>query len=138
MKKIVYILLVTTLSISCSSDDDSGEPVQNSISPPDWIQGEWLQQNGDSTIQNGFKFTTDDFLTVQSSFNTSYKEQVEVSSNADASTNVDEIKSENEYKIEINFSGQIVKYYFEKKSESVLEWTNDPLGDLSETLFTKQ
>ena len=48
-------------NIGCSSDDDSNELTENSINPSNWIQGVWLIQNGESTLQNGFKFTSDDF-----------------------------------------------------------------------------
>lgn len=140
MKKtnLIYIFIIALLSISCSSDDDSSNTSTNAINPPDWIQGTWLQQNGNSTTQNGFKFTSDDFITISSNIQISWKDNVNNSNNVGANTDVNENVNENEYKIDITITSQTVSYYFEKRNDNVIEWTNDPLGDLAETLFIKQ
>ena len=42
MKKLTYLLLAI-LIVACSSDDsDSSNSNENSINPPAWIQGLWL------------------------------------------------------------------------------------------------
>lgn len=140
MKKsiLIYILIIALSSISCSSDDDSNNTNSNSINPPEWIQGTWLIQNGNSTGQSGYKFTTDDFILISLNFESSFKDQVVTASSAGATSIVNEIINEDEYKITITLTSQTINYFFERKTDNIIEWTNDPLGELSETLYIKQ
>ncbi|TYB73033.1 hypothetical protein ES677_05240 [Bizionia gelidisalsuginis] len=137
MKKtnLFYILITTILCVSCSSDDDSSNTNADSINPPNWIHGTW---SGSTNTQSGFKFTPDDFITIVINTETSWKEQIKFTNNADVNTNVNETINENEYKIDITVRSNTISYYFEKKSDNIIELTNDPLGELSESLLIKQ
>lgn len=135
MKKILLFTLLLCF-ISCSSSDE-GINNQSSISPPDWIQGTWLLDGTASEL--GFKFTSNDFcVIVLSNLESCFNEQLDQTSNAGGTTNVSETITDNNYTIEITLISQTVTYQFEKVSSTQIEWINDPLGDLAETIYVKE
>lgn len=134
---LIYLLVILII-VSCSSDDGSSTSAADSINPPNWIYGVWLQKSGTETTQSGYEFTSDDFLLVLPSIKNSFKENIEQAKKGGAETNVEETITDNEYKIEITIFSATHKYNFKKKSNNIIEWTNDPLGDLAETLYEKQ
>ncbi len=139
MKKLFFTFSICLLILcSCSSsDDDNSNNNPSSINPPTWIQGTWLAETI-SGSDLGFEFTADDFCFINGTITTCYKSQIEQFNNAGQNTIVNETITETEYSIEINYSSQQVNYEFEKISNTEIEWINDPLGDLSQTIFIKQ
>ncbi|TXD48686.1 hypothetical protein [Polaribacter sp. IC073] len=135
MKRII-ILICFAIFYGCSSNDDSISQNLNLIKPPDWIQGTWLA--ADTSISLGFKFSNDDFCSVILTGQSCFKEQLNQLFNAGLTTNVKEETINTSYSIEITLGNQIVSYEFEKVSETEIEWINDPLGDLVETIYLKQ
>ena len=70
MKKLTYLLLAI-LIVACSSDDsDSSNSNENSINPPAWIQGLWL--NDTSSV--GFEFRDDNLCSTSTGNTICYKE----------------------------------------------------------------
>jgi hypothetical protein len=117
MKKthLIYILIIALISISCSSDDDSDETSTNSINPPEWIQGTWTLELGGMDSGMGFKFTSDDFCSINSSLTSCWKEVVEINQ---GTTVEEEIDDEN-YIITINSLNTISNtFHFTKISEN--------------------
>ncbi len=138
MRKIFgLILAIGFLCSSCSSsDDDNSGNNSSEINPPDWIQGTWLLEQPNPN--SGYRFTSDDFCLINLSQQTCFKESISQTNNSGATTNVNEEISDNSYSIEITLGTQIVTYEFEKVSDTEIEWINDPLGDLAETIYVKE
>jgi hypothetical protein len=116
MKNFIFVLC-SFLLFSCSGDDDKGNNSQSSINPPDWIQGTWLYN------QVGFRFTSDDFCALQNNIASCNKEILKQTSDAGAYTNVEEVKTDSEYKLTMTFSSQSVTYHFYKVSNNKIRWT---------------
>lgn len=138
MRKIIGLILsITFLFSSCSSSDDDNSGNNGSgINPPDWIQGTWLLEEPNPTA--GYRFTNDDFCLIVISQQTCFKESISQTNNSGATTNVNEEITDNRYSIEITLGTQIVTYEFSKISSTEIEWVNDPLGDLAETIYVKE
>jgi hypothetical protein len=139
MKKIILTILTFTL-VACSSDssDSNNAPSNSSISPPTWIQGIWLQDNGNGGVGNfGFQFTSDDFIT-KNLVDYSFKNQINTNLSAGVNSTVLETETDSNYNLSITASSTTINYNFVKISSTKIEWINDPLGDLVETYYIKQ
>jgi len=137
MKKIILNFFLILLFSGCSSPiDDSNPKNASSINPPNWVQGTWLLE--DSNLTSGYRFTNDDFCSVLLSGQNCFKESIRLINNSGAITNVKEVITDNSYSIEITLGSQVITYNFKKVSLTQIEWINDPLGDLIETIYTKQ
>ena len=138
MRKLIGILfLMAFLFSSCSSsDDDNSGNNSSEINPPDWIQGTWLLEAPNPA--SGYRFSNDDFCLIVISQQTCFKESISQTNNSGATTNVNEETTDNSYSIEITLGTQIVTYEFSKISSTEIEWVNDPLGDLAETIYVKE
>ena len=102
------------------------------------IQGTWLIKVDNGIGESGYEFKTDDFLQISSFMSYSFKEQLQIANSPNINTVVVEKITDNIYELEITFAVQTLKFYFEKISENVIEWTNDGYGDLLESLYIKQ
>lgn len=124
---------------SCSSNDDNSGSNNSSINPPTWIQGTWLAETI-SGSDLGYKFTLDDFCTINGTITMCNKSQIEQYNSIGQNVVVNETITDTEYTIEIDYNTQqaITTYQFEKISNTEIEWINDPLGDLVQTIYTKQ
>ena len=125
---------------SCSSNDDNSDTQNDSfINPPAWIQGTWLAETI-SGSDLGFEFTTDDFCFINGTTTMCNKSQIDQYNSIGQNVVVNEIITDTEYTVEIDYNNQqgITTYQFEKISNTQIEWINDTLGDLVETVFTKQ
>ncbi|RTL13386.1 MAG: hypothetical protein EKK56_05540 [Flavobacteriaceae bacterium] len=136
MKKIILTLIAFTL-MGCSSESDNVSS-NSIISPPAWIQGVWLQDNGNGGVaNNGYQFTTDDFI-LKGLVDYSFKNQINTNLSVGANSTVVETKTDNIYNISITLSTATSNYNFVKISSTKIEWVNDPMGDLVETYYIKQ
>jgi hypothetical protein len=136
MKKILgFILLLTILFTSCSSNDDDSRMSNFEINPPDWIQGTWMLEEENQA--SGYKFVNDDFCIISILQQTCHKELLSQSNSSGVLTSVNEEITENSYLIEITLGGQIFTYEFIKISSNQIEWLNNPFGDLTEFIYTK-
>lgn len=136
MKKIILTLIAFTL-MGCSSESDNVSS-NSIISPPAWIQGVWLQDNGNGGVaNNGYQFTTDDFI-LKGLVDYSFKNQINTNLSVGANSTVVETKTDNTYNISITLSTATSNYNFVKISSTKIEWVNDPMGDLVETYYIKQ
>ena len=126
MKNLFYLFLVVTM-FDCSSDDsDSSNSNGNSINPPAWIQGVWI--NDTSSV---FEFRTDD-MCLTAGTTTCYKALMALSSESSAYEEI----SDTRYYVVISFAGVSESTYeFEKVSESTINWILYPSGIIS--TFTK-
>jgi hypothetical protein len=136
MKKIILTLFAFTL-VGCSSESDNASS-NSIISPPAWIHGVWLQDNGNGGVaNNGYQFTTDDFI-LKGLVDYSFKNQINTNLSVGANSTVTETKTDNNYNVSITLSTATSNYNFIKISSTKIEWVNDPMGDLVETYYIKQ
>ena len=65
MKKVLFLLLAVSLTITSCKKDETEEQQENQkqLNPPTWIQGTWIDLSSTS-IRTGYTFTTDDMLTI--------------------------------------------------------------------------
>lgn len=134
MKKIIgLIFAITFLFSSCSSSDDDNSGNNNSsINPPNWIQGTWLLEN--SSVNSGFKFTTDDLCLISFTSQACNKETLELYDNTEIYTNVSEEITNDYYSVEITVSSSVNSYQFEKISDTEIKWLNSG----SNAIYVKQ
>lgn len=124
----LFILSIFLFVISCSKSDD-GTSFTTSINPPKWIQGTWLSGSA------GFRFEANDFITITSGTEISYKEQLEFYKGTGEETSAEETKTDESYRLKLTFPpGLSIIYEFSKKSETVIVWENQT----SKPEFTKQ
>lgn len=138
MKKLMLLLTISLLLLSCSNGDNSSNSSNNcqTLHPPLWIQGTWIKQN--SPIGNtGYKFTSDDVIDIfsQSSSN-SRKYQLDFYCNSNVHYTVTESTTPTSYFLEINWGG-IATYNFTKISNTMIELVNDN-DPVNATYFIKQ
>ena len=141
MKKLIYLFL-TVLIVGCSSDDSNNSNNNSNnaslITPPAWIQGEWINE----TLGFGYTFTPDDFCITFSSnqSSTCYKAQIDLYADVpNISTGVEQIISNEFYAIEITIGPNIYNYDgFEKISAT--EFRYAPTGNETDdiAIYTKQ
>lgn len=122
MKSKLYfkssIIPICFLILFCSKSDDMANPTL-SINPPKWIQGTWLSGSA------GFRFEANDFITITSGTEISYKEQLEFYKGTGEETSAEETKTDESYRLKLTFPpGQSTIYEFSKKSETVIVWEN--------------
>lgn len=114
--KLFIAILFTVLIASCSSDSDNNSNSNIEISPPSWIQGTWLESI-DPDI--GWKFTSNDIISIIGGVEMSQKEQLELGANNGQDVSVNEDSSDNYYSVQLNYpAGNTVNYYFEKLSDT--------------------
>lgn len=136
MKKIsIFLLLAFVSSCSSSPDNSSNNSSSNSnINPPSWIQGTWIQDGG----TGGYKFTSNDFILVGSSSQTSFANAVTQTKATGGNASVIETITSNSYNIDITIGIRTDSYYFNKITTTKIEWINDPLGNLADLFYIKQ
>jgi hypothetical protein len=111
---------------SCSSDDYSTSNSQIQINPPNWIQGKWLVDLI-TPGENGWRFTNNDFIIIQSSTELSQREQLQQFSNNGQDVSANDTSTDNTYSVTLNyFAGQSATYSFTKISNT--EITYDALN----------
>lgn len=122
----VLVFLITLTS--CSSDSETNSDI--AITPPEWIQGTWMQEGS-----NGFKFTNNDLiLMLLGGAQQSQKELLLVAAKSDQSVSATNGGSSDSYSLTFNLSaGQSVVYIFEKLSDNSITWTG-----ASGSVFIKQ
>ena len=129
MKKIILLLSVI-MFLGCSSDDDNSANSSIQINPPNWIQGEWLQEGTD----NGWRFTSNDVIALTAGLELSLREEIEAIINSGQNASATDESTENTYKLTRNFpAGQTIIHSFTKVSDTELRWEAVPLA-----VFIKQ
>ncbi len=139
MKKTLLLLILTVFLTACSSDDDGGSSSNSnsSINPPEWIQGTWLLDAG--SANSGFLFKNDDFCQVINNTNSCYKENIRLSNQSGAETNITQEVSDDYYFLEITIGPSVVTFEFEKISENEIRRVNFPTnGFQQEVIYIKQ
>lgn len=133
MKKIVLILSAV-LAFGCSGSDDSNNVNPNvvSINPPAWIQGTWLLEG--SSVQSGFKFTSDDVCINSLGMYACNKESLEMYHDTQVNVDVNEEISDTEYSVEITIGSNTTAFEFKKVSATQIKWINSP----AQANYTKQ
>lgn len=132
---IIGVLLFSL--VSCSSDDnDDSNNGQISINPPQWIQGKWLQEDNSTVV--GYRFTSNDFITIVANVETSQREQLEAFANSGQSVSATDSSTDSTYSVTINtIGGQSTIYNFTKISDT--EISNSQFDNLPiDVIFTKQ
>lgn len=133
MKKTVLILS-SALALGCSGSDDNNNvnPTVVSINPPAWIQGTWLLEG--SSVQSGFRFTSDDVCINSLGMYACNKESLEMYQDTQVNTRVNEEISDTEYSVEITIGSNITAFEFKKVSTTQIKWVNSP----AQGNYTKQ
>lgn len=123
MSRKIFSILIVLLVFSCSSSDDSTQS-SSAIDPPEWILGTWLLE--DSGLGDmGWRFTSNDFIMIQSGFEVSQKGQIEIIISGGGEASVENISTDDTYEIRTNFpGGQTTSYKFISVSETELQWKN--------------
>jgi hypothetical protein len=117
---------------SCSSDDYSTSNSQIQINPPNWIQGKWLVDLI-TPGENGWRFTNNDFIIIQSSTELSQREQLQQFSNNGQDVSANDTSTDNTYSVTLNyFAGQSATYSFTKISNTEITY------DVLNIIYTKQ
>lgn len=116
MKKILTLtLFMSLLFISCSSDDDSQDPIPTiaaEIAPPKWAQGTWLLSTGNI---KAFKFTKSDFCQVlKNDAESCYKELILSHNNAFLKNVVEQSITDSIYNFAIELNNTKTKYHFRR------------------------
>ncbi len=130
MKKVLLIFAVVTMVITgCSTsddnDDDSGFNSDIQINPPGWIQGKWLW----TTVQpeNGFSFTSNDFLRIDVGVSTSQRGQLQAFSDNGQDVSASDTFTDDSYSVTINsIGGQSITYSFTRISNNQITWDQQP------------
>ncbi|TRO66942.1 hypothetical protein [Christiangramia sabulilitoris] len=130
MKRIVVLLTIILLAVSCSKDESSSKS-NDSINPPEWIHGTWRAEDGyGSTTLTGLKFTSDDLILDMGSSELSHKAQLQQYSQISEIT-VDEEISNSEYSLRIDYvQGISINYAFNRIDEITIYWTSTGYGNL--------
>ena len=116
--KLIYILIIALISVSCSSDDDSDETSTNSINPPEWIQGTWLIELDEGIFGPGFRFTQDDFCTINSQQTNCWKGIVELNQG----NTIEETIEAEDYIITLNsLNVTSTTFHFRKYSDTEIQ-----------------
>lgn len=131
----ITIILLFSLA-SCSSNDDNSSNSQISINPPQWIQGKWLQEDNSTVV--GYRFTSNDFITIVTNVETSQREQLEAFASSGQSVSANDSSTNSSYSVTINtIGGQSTIYNFTKISDT--EISNSQFDGLPiDVIFTKQ
>lgn len=123
MKHLFIAVLMTASLVSCSSNDDTTTPQQNTpvqtvyFHPPQWIQGSWKISN---TSTSYFIFKEDDFILV--SPYTSYKAILTQTAATGQPAKVVEQTSDFYYEFTITAGASSGQYKFKKISDTKIQW----------------
>ncbi|MEO6175897.1 MAG: hypothetical protein ABIP27_12170 [Flavobacterium circumlabens] len=116
MKKLLY-LFASILLLGCSSsDDNSTDPIKNSINPPKWIQGLWV-----GNAQSSYEFKSNDWCTLFLTTPICWKDSVD---KANGQTTVTETITDNSYIMKLTGNGISQTYTFEKISATRIKATS--------------
>jgi hypothetical protein len=137
MKAIIFSIVLTLL-ISCSSDNNSNNSSNNTIDPPSWIQGNWYLEGEFGGSTTGYSFKSNDFCLIVFNTQTCFSLYSDPTISAGGIFKIEELISDNEYKISITQINTTTTYHFKKISSTKIEWINDPLGDLANSYYVKK
>jgi hypothetical protein len=120
--KFLWVLLITIITLSCSSDDSDSNNSNFKFNPPSWIQGVWFEENS----QSGLKFTSDDIirLTLDENDNIINEDSRKEYWSLFEGPYTIESSSSNSYKSEVHLASEISGsggkdfYEFQKTSEN--------------------
>ena len=119
MKKILILLCVCILTISCSKDD---ETYVNPINPPAWLLGTWEADTSEDS-RTGFEITEDDIIVLTDSSEKSQKDHLKSMHDSSVSMGILEINNEEHFLLELNYpEGNSVKFSFSKIDEQQISW----------------
>lgn len=125
MKKIILLASIAVLSLSCTSDSDSDNNSNNNsnsqITPPSWIQGEWVMEDVPSA---GYIFYTNDLCQTTYGNQSCMRNYINIYQGTNVVTNVVQQISETEYKCLITVSGFTNTFHFLRVSENKIKDVN--------------
>lgn len=106
---------------SCSSDD-STDSANIQINPPTWIQGKWIL-NSSSSVESGWRFTSNDFIIIQGNTEVSQRAQLEAFSESGQSVSATDTFTDNTYEVTLNnIGGQTSIFSFTRLSADVITY----------------
>jgi len=119
MKNWIYLFILSTVFLSCSSNNEN---ISSDINPPVWIHGSWLVE-GTLTGNTGFKFTSNDVVLLQNLGDTSQRTLINRSRELGQEVLVMENISKDLYSLRLEFqNGQAVNFDFTKISDTEITW----------------
>lgn len=132
MKRIVLLLMIASMALACSSDDNKGGSnpegstevgVSHShkIKIPGWLQGQWVAKGSSEYDFHSFNLKAND-LCVVTVVSNCYQGQINAVDRVDPNhvTVVQENKK-GYYRLSIEMGGLLTEYAFTHKSESEVE-----------------
>lgn len=112
MKKLIFLLSLVLL-VGCSTDSIDSRESSASLNPPSWIIGTYLLENGGTTVNYGFTFTTNDIIII------SLTSQNSLVSTFTEGTIVNEVVEDAYYEVRVMYpNGTDALYAFEKLNET--------------------
>lgn len=115
-------MFITTLMLSCSSDSESNNNSNNgangdSITPPTWIQGIWLLDQG--AVEIGYEFRTQNFCIISAGIADCWQERLDqLQDTPNTMANAYQEISSERYYLEIDYFSYEYKFEFQKLSEN--------------------
>ncbi|MCA4806956.1 hypothetical protein [Myroides odoratimimus] len=133
MKRIVLLLMVASMALACSSDDNKaasnpegatqvGVSHSHKIKIPEWLQGQWVVKGSTEYNLHSFNLKAND-LCVVTVVSSCYQGQINAMDKVDP--NQVEVVQENKkgyYRLSIDMGGLLTEYAFTYKSESEVEF----------------
>jgi len=122
MKKII-LLFAFAIFFSCSkSDDDTNSNNGSDFHPPAWIQGTWAVSDGFSSTSKIFKFTANDFISINVSSELSWQGLLNQIKTSGGTASVEETITSTKYDFVINYSPQSTNYSFTKINNNSIKY----------------
>lgn len=118
MKKNIIILIFATIILSCSSDN-SNNTKSNSLNPPSWIKGKWINGTGEGA--SGYNFSSNDWCHFFSEISTCWRNTI---TSSQGQLTVQETITDNSYITKFTIGGIIQTYSFIKISNTKIHVTS--------------
>jgi len=139
MKKLIFLSTAMIFTVSCAETVDSDSPQNNQISskitPPTWIQGEWVDKETYDILEYkiGYIFRPDDVCMLSISSETCLKEAINLHNSIPNTTkaNIVQSISEIEYRLSMTIASQTTHFNFQRLN------TNEIRNIETGTIYTK-
>ncbi|MDO5858307.1 hypothetical protein Q2490_13510 [Myroides odoratimimus] len=139
MKRIALLLIVASMALACSSDDNKsggnsegatevGVSYSHKIKIPSWLQGQWVTKGSSEYDIHSFNLKAND-LCVVTVVSNCYQSQINAIDRIDPNQVVVEQENKNKfYRLSIDIGGLLTEYAFTYKSENevLLKMSNLP------------
>lgn len=135
MKKRIFVSVFSIfLLLCCAGCDQPAGSDSSTLSPPAWIIGSWSADEG----AGDFTFVFTDSNAVLAFGSASSSVSLDFSALYGSTSYLSDSSTESTYDIDISAEGTVAKYYFEKKDDVTLTYTNTVNGTSASLELTKE